>query len=62
MKKLSYLLFTMLLSSLTGCDNDHINQPKTTEARTMIIGGVPVQDRDYRLPQPQIIAQDIQQR
>ena len=26
-----------------------LNQPRT-EARTMIIGGVPVHDRDYKLP------------
>ncbi|KGT48273.1 NF038215 family lipoprotein [Acinetobacter sp. HR7] len=62
MKKLSYLLLIIFLSSLAACDNDQINRPKTAEARTMIIGGVPVHDRDYRLPQPQIIAQDIQQR
>ncbi len=60
MKKLSCILFTTLLLSLTACDNDHVNKPRT-ELRTMIIGGVPVHDHDYRLSQSQLIVQDMQQ-
>lgn len=34
---------------ITGCDaKDSLNKPKT-ELRTMIIGGVPVHERDYTL-------------
>lgn len=55
MKKLSCLMFVILVGSLLACDaKKDLNQPET-EARTMIIGGVPVHDRDYKLP-PQEIA------
>lgn len=51
MKKLSVGLSICLLLLLTACDakNDY-NKPKT-EVRTMIIGGMPVNDHDYRLTQ-----------
>ena len=50
MKKLSVGLSVCLLLLLTACDaKDDYNKPKT-EVRTMIIGGVPVHDRDYKLP------------
>lgn len=50
MKTLSTLVLVLLLTQLTACDaKKDLNQPRT-EARTMIIGGVPVYDRDYKLP------------
>ncbi|MFV5491849.1 NF038215 family lipoprotein [Acinetobacter sp. ASP199] len=59
MKNLSYAVLVLLLSSLAGCDNDKMNKPKT-EVRTMIIGGMPVHDHDYRLSKPPFIAQELQ--
>ncbi|NNH37974.1 NF038215 family lipoprotein [Acinetobacter terrae] len=51
MKKLSVGLSVCLLLLLTACDaKDDYNKPKT-EVRTMIIGGMPVHDSDYRLSQ-----------
>jgi major membrane immunogen (membrane-anchored lipoprotein) len=51
MKKLSVGLSICLLLLLTACDaKDDYNKPKT-EVRTMIIGGMPVHDSDYRLSQ-----------
>ena len=51
MKKLSMGLSVCLLLLLTACDaKDDYNKPKT-EVRTMIIGGMPVHDSDYRLSQ-----------
>ncbi len=51
MKKLSVGLSVCLLLFLTACDaKDDYNKPKT-EVRTMIIGGMPVHDSDYRLSQ-----------
>ena len=51
MKKLSIALSICLLALVTACDakNDY-NKPKT-EVRTMIIGGMPVYEHDYRLSQ-----------
>ena len=48
MKKLSMGLCMSMLLLLTACDikNDY-NKPKT-EVRTMIIGGMPVHDHDYK--------------
>ncbi|WP_425917998.1 NF038215 family lipoprotein [Acinetobacter sp. TSRC1-2] len=51
MKKLSVGLSVCLLLLLTACDaKDDYNKPKA-EVRTMIIGGMPVHDHDYRLSQ-----------
>ncbi|NNG76302.1 hypothetical protein HLH10_08175 [Acinetobacter sp. ANC 4277] len=51
MKKLSMGLSVCLLLLLTACDaKDDYNKPKTA-VRTMIIGGVPVHEQDYRLSQ-----------
>lgn len=45
-----YLILLMVMMSmliLSACDTqEHLNKP-----RTMIIGGVPVYDHDYKLPQ-----------
>lgn len=52
---LSILMVTALL--LTACDAKDPFKPKTDllepnkEMRTMIIGGVPVHDKDYKLPE-----------
>ncbi|WP_180081268.1 NF038215 family lipoprotein [Acinetobacter sp. YH12201] len=49
MKTLSVGLSVCVLLLLTACDEkDDYNKPKT-EVRSMIIGGVPVHDQDYRL-------------
>ncbi|WP_174560834.1 NF038215 family lipoprotein [Acinetobacter bouvetii] len=58
MKKLSVAVCSCLLLLLTACDakNDY-NKPKT-EVRSMVIGGVPVYDQDYRLSQ--LSAREIQ--
>ncbi|MDD2944495.1 NF038215 family lipoprotein [Acinetobacter haemolyticus] len=49
MKTLSVGLSVCVLLLLTACDaKDDYNKPKT-EVRSMIIGGVPVHDQDYRL-------------
>jgi hypothetical protein len=51
MKTLSVGLSLCMLLLMTACDakNDY-NKPKT-EVRSMIIGGVPVYEQDYRLSQ-----------
>lgn len=42
-------LVLSLCGVLFGCDSEQINRPKA-ETRSMIIGGVPVHERDYKLP------------
>lgn len=44
------MLFFMLSLSLFGCDSIQQTDDRNIEARTMIIGGVPVHDKDYTLP------------
>jgi hypothetical protein len=56
MKILSYAVLVGMLLSLSGCD-DAMNKPKT-ETRMMIIGGIPVHERDYQLPDQHFSAQD----
>jgi hypothetical protein len=46
----------MLVLGLSGCD-DAMNKPKT-ETRSMIIGGVPVHDRDFKQIDSSFTAQD----
>ncbi|MFC2996087.1 NF038215 family lipoprotein [Acinetobacter sichuanensis] len=41
-------LSLIILGTLVGCDHSK-PKPTTTEVRTMIIGGMPVHERDYRL-------------
>lgn len=44
---------------LLGCDPiEHTNKPRV-ETRTMIIGGVPVHERDYALPDVQMSANEV---
>jgi hypothetical protein len=58
MKTLSLGLSLCMLLLITACDaKDDYNKPKT-EVRTMIIGGVPVSDHDYRITQ--LSAREIQ--
>ena len=53
MKKISFILMCLMAGLLTACDaKDDLNKPKT-EVRSMVIGGMPVADDDYKL-----IAQD----
>jgi hypothetical protein len=51
MNKLSIGLCLGLSLTLSACDikNDY-NKPKT-QVRSMVIGGMPVHDQDYKIPQ-----------
>jgi hypothetical protein len=62
MKILSVAIMTCLLLGMAGCDaKDDLNKPRT-EVRTMIIGGVPAHDQDYRIPKDSaVLAQQHQQ-
>lgn len=54
----SLILISMLALSLMGCDQtDNMSKSKT---RTMVIGGMPVHDRDYLLLADQINVKDQQ--
>jgi hypothetical protein len=45
---MALLIISLSLTGLAACDTtDHVNKP-----RTMIIGGVPVHEQDYKLPHP----------
>lgn len=44
------ILLPLLSISLLGCDVMPSTQDQQLESRTMIIGGVPVHDKDYLLP------------
>ncbi len=58
MKTLSAGLSLCMLLLMTACDaKDDYNKPKT-EVRTMIIGGMPVHEHDYRVAQ--LSAREIQ--
>ena len=51
MKRIIFLLILIQGALLAACDPTRdLNQPKTEETRSMIIGGVPVHDQDYLLP------------
>ncbi|EXA68239.1 MULTISPECIES: NF038215 family lipoprotein [Acinetobacter] len=50
------ILSVLLLVGLSGCD-DPLNKPKT-DTRSMIIGGVPVHDHDYKMLDSSLTAQD----
>lgn len=51
MKRIIFLLILIQSGLLAACDPTRdLNQPKTEETRSMIIGGVPVHDQDYLLP------------
>lgn len=56
MRILSCAVLSMLVLGLSGCD-DAMNKPKT-ETRSMIIGGVPVHDRDFKQIDSSFTAQD----
>ncbi|WOE32823.1 MULTISPECIES: NF038215 family lipoprotein [unclassified Acinetobacter] len=48
--KISFILSMLVFTSLTACDSkQNFNQPRTETMRTMIIGGVPVHDRDFKI-------------
>lgn len=56
MKILSCTILSVLLLGLSGCD-DPLNKPKT-DTRSMIIGGMPVHDHDYKMLDSSLTAQD----
>lgn len=43
------ILLLVLSSLLSGCDSMQQTEDSHMEARTMIIGGVPVHEKDYKL-------------
>lgn len=48
MRRIALLIVSLGVTWLAACDTtDHMNKP-----RTMIIGGVPVHDHDYKLLPP----------
>lgn len=49
MKYTTLVLTWFALLSLTACDTQTSGQQQQIEARTMIIGGVPAHDKDYKL-------------
>ena len=61
MKNLSATIMTCLVFALAGCDvKDDLNKPKT-QVRTMIIGGMPASEQDYKIPDNKVIlAEHIQ--
>ena len=54
MKILSCAVLSVVLLGLSGCD-DTMNKPKT-EVRSMVIGGMPVHDHDYKMIEPILTA------
>ncbi len=49
MNKISLILICIMAGLLTACDaKDDLNKPKTM-VRSMVIGGMPVADQDYKL-------------
>lgn len=62
-QRLGTVILAGIVMNLTACDaKEDLSKPQT-EARTMIIGGVPVNERDYRHPKDDLafneaIAQD----
>lgn len=58
MKILSAAIMACLLLSVAGCDaKEDLNKPKT-EVRTMIIGGMPASDQDYKMPKDEAVLAD----
>lgn len=51
-----HCIFLILTFSclLTACDQHENADPKKTHARSMIIGGMPTSDRDYKLLAEQV--------
>lgn len=62
-QRLGAVILVGIVMNLTACDaKEDLSKPQT-EARTMIIGGIPVNERDYRRPKDELafneaIAQD----
>ncbi len=58
MHKILMLMWLGILPLLQACDSKKPPEPSKTQVRSMIIGGVPVDDRDYQLDSKPIIAAD----
>ena len=54
MDRISCILIVILMGGLSACDSKKLNKPHT-EHRTMIIGGQPVFDRDYKMVMTQSV-------
>lgn len=64
MKRIIFLVILIQSGLLAACDPTRdLNQPKTEETRSMIIGGVPVHEQDYMLPrqEPSVIPEQADQ-
>jgi hypothetical protein len=49
MNKVSFVFVVLLIGGLTACDStEHFNKPRT-EQRSMVIGGMPAFDQDYKI-------------
>lgn len=60
MNKYAIIMSLSLVPFIQACDiKDPTNKPKT-EARTMIIGGVPVHDRDFKITQKTMLVANIE--
>lgn len=57
MKTFALVMISMTALLLTACDSKSPFKPKT-ELRTMIIGGVPVHERDYKTPE-KLLVEDV---
>mgnify|MGYP003483377374 FL=1 len=49
MKYTTLVLMTFGLLNIVACDTQQTTQQHKTESRTMIIGGVPAHDKDYKV-------------
>lgn len=58
MNMLSTVTLMCCVIFLTACDVKNDYQKPKTDARTMIIGGMPIHDHDYQLKQ--LNARDVQ--
>lgn len=53
-QKFSTVILVGIVMNLTACESKEDLSKPQTEARTMIIGGVPVNERDYRSPKDEL--------
>lgn len=53
-QKFSTVILVGIVMNLTACESKEDLSKPQIEARTMIIGGVPVNERDYRSPKDEL--------
>ena len=59
MNKSFIVISLCLVPLLQGCDVRNPTNKPNTETRTMIIGGMPVHDRDFKLEQAPMLAANV---